>query len=387
MPAARDHGVPMPATEAAAAAVSLENKKQRYAARTKLLADSDAKLKGEMNARIAALPRPSLVMPTEAGTPVPQLPLPVFKDLSPALAAHERLSLNNMGVEHAKLSDDTYFVDVLKDSNGKLNPIHYLDHTPDGTYLLNNPTEGWKIKEVFKGNDSGFMAVLYESTFTGQPQYVLAFRGTDADPRFMGELKRDASTDGMQGIGLDTEAFQQVKKITDATKLLLGKTPFTAAGHSLGGAQASLSSLISGNKAYTFNSGGLHVNTIARAGISPTLAAERAQNIEAFYADNDPLSYYQDRAKLVKQGLKVVTDIPLRNVPGLPPLPNPLDPILLNPYSLPHAIGNRHLILSNSTGHPKGADIGGHSVGPMVKVIEGQKTADAATLTEYLAKP
>lgn len=403
MPRAREHGTPLQLMQAAAAQqpgieqrygepvptdiALLPTKRERYAARMQLLADAQSKLRARMDEQVAAIPRPSQTLPTETGTQEPLAPLPVREDLSPYLAAHERLSLNNMAVEHAKLSDDTYFVDQVSDSDGKLVTVHFEAHSPDGTFITAGQVEGWKIIQVNKDEESGFMAVLYKSTFTDPVQYVLAFRGTDADPDFMDELEKDTKTDGLQGVGLDTPAFKQVSKAIEATRNFLPKdTPFTLAGHSLGGAEASLAALLTGNDTYTFNSGGLHVNTIARAGIDADTFAANEPHIQAFFADNDPLNATQDHAAQIKAALKIVTDAPLRMIPGMPPI-NPLDPVLLDPRSLPGAIGVRRMLPSGSLDRIKSLDVKGHSVGPMIDVMEQQKTADSAALQKFVAKP
>ena len=90
---------------------------------------------------------------------------------------------------------------------------------------------------------------------------------------------------------------------------------------------------------------------------------------------------------LTKLAMKTVADAPLRLIPGLPPLPNPLDPTLDDPNTMPGAVGIRHLIPSGSLDFYKGADVGGHSVGPMLHVIEDQKTQDSAALLHYLGHP
>lgn len=396
-PAARAYAPPAPPTDPDERARSLENKRQRYAARMRLLGTAQGRLDQEFKRRIDALPPPShvalgdgphrpLAGLAEAARRVPLPKLPPQLDLTPFKAAADRLALNNLGVEMAKLSDDTYFNDLVANAQGKLVPIHFKTHNPDGTFVLSDPPEGWERDEVIKDDESGFMACLYHSTFTGPRQYVLAFRGTDADPNFKDELEKDAGTDALQGTGMYTKAFDLTERLTKKIKL---KYPgIILAGHSLGGAQASLGGLITGNPTYTFNSGGLHVNSMARAHISAAMRAQNEPQIQAFYADNDPLNYYQDHPKLTKGVLKVVTEIPLHlTPPGMPPLPNPLDPLLNDPHSLPQAVGVRHLILSGSTARFKGADAGGHSVQPIINVMEQQKTADTATLQRYLALP
>lgn len=223
-PAAREHGVPLP-TEAQQLAAAVDTKKQRFAARMQLLRASKAKFAREMQQHLQAQPtlpdaplpdatRTVLSGPAEAlrqaaGQAIPPLP----KDLVPAALAIDRLDRNNLAVEMAKLADDSYFNDTVADSDGNLNPVHFANHNPDGTYFLNDAPEGWLVKQVFKGDDSGFMALLYQSTFEDTPRNVLAFRGTDADPNFMDELKLDAETDGLQGTGEYTKAFEETAKL------------------------------------------------------------------------------------------------------------------------------------------------------------------------------
>ena len=377
---------------------SLPTKRERYAARMQLLGNAKAKVVSQVQAYEAGQPNrlgailadathvapsgPVAAALRNAGLPLPPTLPP---DVVPAALAIGRLELNNFAVEGGKLADDTYFNDALPQSDGLLHAVHFDTHTPDGTFLMSDSPEGWQVDEVFKDEDSGFMAVLYHSTYQDPPQYVLGFRGTDADPNFMDELKLDGETDALQATGQYTKAF-------DITEVLahdiLAKHPNVVfVGHSLGGAEASLAALATGRPAYTYNSAGLHVNSMARANVTPEMLAENESRIQAFYADNDPLSFYQDRAALTKLAVKTVVDAPLRLIPGLPPLPNPLDPTLSDPNTMPGAIGTRHLIPSGSLAFYKGADVGGHSVGPMLHVIEDQKTQDSAALLHYLGHP
>ncbi len=378
------------------------SKRQRYEVRMRLLADSQAKLDRETQRRLAAL-HPDTAAAADATRVAPggraagalraAGPVPRPEDLTPLQAANDRLARNNFAVEHAKLADDSYFNDLQKLPNGTYAAVRSPLKDAAGKVMLDaagkpipmDTPEGWIVKKIYKGEASGFMAVLYQSTYQTPPQNVLAFRGTDADPAAMAELIKDAKTDGKQGIGLYTDAFKQTKDIALRVQAddLKGQ-PFDICGHSLGGAEASLAALITGSNAYTFNSAGLHQFSMERAGIQPAQYAANVPKIQAYFADNDPLNWNQDNPGLVKGAAKL--GVKALTWP-MGPIASPVAPYIDSPLVMPQAIGTRQLLDSQTHDRLPGVDVAGHSIPPMVEAIERQKDADTARLRQFTDRP
>ncbi len=226
------------------------------------------------------------------------------------------------------------------------------------------------------------MAVVYRSNFERSGKPVVVFRGTDADPNFPEELKKDAFTDAMQGMGFYTDAYKQTENLARQLQKDLGSS-FDIAGHSLGGGEASLAGLLTGNDTYTFNAAGLHENSMLRARINPKELLAKEQKIQAFYSDQDPLSWNQDHGYVAKGLIKKL--LPPVTPMGVPPIPSPLDPLLDDPRTMPAAIGIRRK-LPDGGGHwsPAMVDGAGHAVPPMVAALEKQKDEDLATIHQLV---
>jgi RHS repeat-associated protein len=140
-------------------------------------------------------------------------------------------------------------------------------------------------KAVFSDAASGFSASLYRNSATGA--YVAAFRGTEAD---LG----DVAADLQQAYGLGSAQFDLATRLgAQLGTALDGNVSFT--GHSLGGGLASAAALVANLPAVTFNSAGLHENTLSRAGIDATAALAGADRLITSYSvRGEILNSFQD---------------------------------------------------------------------------------------------
>ncbi|GAB3634636.1 hypothetical protein GCM10027422_02260 [Hymenobacter arcticus] len=372
------HGEPAgAAATAAAAAPAALTKKQRYDARMKKIDAAHAQLADNATpaAGLHTLPADATRVAPSAGVQQQQ------QDRQRLQKATDRLTLNNAVVERAKLSDDSYNNEVLHRPDGSAYLVHHQKQ-PDGSYLPSAPPEGWQVDRVIQGQQSGFMAVVYKSDFERSGKPVVVFRGTDADPGFPEELKKDGATDAMQGLGFYTDAYKQTENLARSLQKSLGSS-FDIAGHSLGGGEASLVGLLTGNDTYTFNAAGLHENSMLRAGLDPKQLLAKEQKIQAFYSDQDPLNWNQDHSYVVKGIIKKL--LPPYTPMGMPPIPSPLDGLIDDPRTMPAAVGIRRK-LQDGGGHwsPAMVDGAGHAVPPMVAALEKQKDADLSTINQLV---
>ena len=115
------------------------------------------------------------------------------------------------------------------------------------------------LEETLKSQiarSDGLRVGLYK---TQNDEIVLAFAGTNL------KSARDWVTNIRQGIGLDTDEYSKAAILARQFKMVPGKKIIT--GHSKGGAIASLASAVTHEPSVTFNTAGLHTNTLEREGI------------------------------------------------------------------------------------------------------------------------
>ena len=318
---------------ATVAGLSELSKQQRYDARMSLMGNAQGKL---------------------AGTPD-----------ATAQAALNRLGLDNVAVERAKLSEHVY---------------HILEKPPvpepEGWHRL-TPAELAKkgiTPEMLLNDKSGFKASLYESSFERPPKLVIAYAGTENEVAGV-KNKIDWKADARQGLGLREAQYDRAMNLARNLAKKVNKRDFEITGHSLGGGLASAGSVVTGAKGYTFNSAGLHRNTVRRTpyGVGRDEMLEKGGLIAAYRSTSDPLNNTQNflskgpDARIAPRALGI--DYPLEPAPQW-----------------------RHSLAELNPLHPKKAfksviDRGmhGHGISPqMVDHIEHRKDQDTATLTNYL---
>ncbi|MBO4849590.1 MAG: hypothetical protein J5529_01675 [Prevotella sp.] len=160
---------------------------------------------------------------------------------------------------------------------------------------------GWRVshrnfKEDLGLRDAaGLKSMVYEKVVNGiVTEYVYATAGTDD--------WRDCLEDFLQPFGLSEQyhiAAENAKKISKE----LGNKELSYVGHSLGGGEAALNSLLTygqgkGRKAFTFNAAGVSDVTKILEGSLKTLF-QSENSIEAYILRTDPLNMIQNKNKLM----------------------------------------------------------------------------------------
>jgi type VI secretion system secreted protein VgrG len=184
-------------------------------------------------------------------------------------AAAERLARNNEAVELARLSDDAY--------------AQYGDPPK------NSPPVGWtrvsdaELKERgLDGLVKDSKAAIYKTPpdWPGGSKTVLAFRGTDG--------KEDILVDHDQAFGVGTAQYKAAAQLGSRVQKEYGSSVLVT-GHSLGGGKAQAAGVMGGLKGTTFNSAGLHPDSVG--GLEPA-----ADQFVQYRSQNDPLTGLQNSA-------------------------------------------------------------------------------------------
>ena len=258
------------------------------------------------------------------------------------VAAANRFARNNIAVEHARLTAQSYHP-------GK-------------------PPPGWKEIDLINEDDGtvpGLRIVIYQSEIDGS--YVAVFSGTDIWDR---SRWQEAVVDMLTG-NVQTEAGTSLQQL-DAilrTLALQDKYPgLTLAGDSLGGGLATAAAVLTGLPANVFNA----------AGVSPAYAI-----LSAVPGHDNVNSYRVDGEILALLGL------------GGPPIGNqyPLDPgdgghrpMINLPYFMSPllrlAIGAANMSLDGGAGWDRAMWL--HCPPAVEAAIEAQKRADEATIRAAL---
>jgi hypothetical protein len=236
-----------------------------------------------------------------------------------ANAAAQRLAINNVAVEKARLADHIY---------------HPTRAVPQG--WRNASRDAGVLKQYglaprnLQITNTNFRAQLYTSdpaVFGEDVKPTLVFKGTD-----MTSLD-DWSNNFLQGLNKDSAYYRRAVEI--GKKLGSTVSPVDIAGHSLGGGLCSAASVASGKDCWSFNAAGLRPETVARYGGTP-----QPSKVYAYHVDGEILTTVQH----------------------LMPLPEAIGA----PYPLP---GN-------------GMPLSRHAIEEVIAGIEKQKEEDMAILQE-----
>jgi hypothetical protein len=164
------------------------------------------------------------------------------------------------------------------------------------TNLSNDTTKlskelGFPLNEAdFRNDETGFRAALYRSESNGR--YILAFSGTN--PHSLADWQTNIDN----GRGDDTKQYAAAREL--AKTLAENGIPFDIAGHSKGGGMATEAGLVAGEqRVWTFNSAGLHGNSLQRTGASNF--ADVAGRTEAFHTEGDFLTMLQEESDPSRQ--------------------------------------------------------------------------------------
>lgn len=195
----------------------------------------------------------------------------------------------------------------------------YNDNSDDaaqiGDYTRVNTDDQAELDELFgpgtftpedfnTNTEDGFFASVYKNNDTGK--YFVAFRGSE--PKGMQFYHDWFIEDGGQAFGFQTPQIKKTmdlaKKMDDATN---GSVAFT--GHSLGGGNSAMASYYTGLPAYTFNTRGVHDQTIEY--LDENGAVGSTTNIINYSTSNDILNALQNN----REGL--LSTLAISRIPGL----------------------------------------------------------------------
>jgi hypothetical protein len=206
----------------------------------------------------------------------------------------------------SQMAKDSY-EDGYKDKDGNTTTIN-------GYTRINTDDQG-KLDELFgpgalkkedfnTNNDNGFYASLYYNETT--KDYFVAFRGSE--PKGMQFYHDWFIEDGGQAFGFATPQIEKTRslaeKMDNATN---GKVKFT--GHSLGGGNSAMASYYTGLSGYTFNTRGVHQNTLNY--LDEKGAVKSTSSIINYSTSNDILNGLQNN----REGL--LSTLAFSGIPGL----------------------------------------------------------------------
>lgn len=239
---------------------------------------------------------------------------------------HDRISLAEDGVKYIVIRDDFFYHDFQSkpEVRSALASIGVYSHadlphaalqrlsTEQLGRLLGTPDQGADpaiLAMLYTDLDAetypGFKAALYQDFAAKEDNtYLLAFAGTDDTAgEFFNGKGYDWAENVWQGLGWDSFQYQyamQLATAVDAARERVAGASFTTTGHSLGGGLASAASVVTGAPGITFNSAGLHTNTIRQFLQDPIEQDAALQQyaqaeglIRAFHVDLDFLTKAQ----------------------------------------------------------------------------------------------
>ncbi|MGV8959581.1 MAG: XVIPCD domain-containing protein [Stenotrophomonas sp.] len=186
--------------------------------------------------------------------------------------------------------------DLYADALGRREPQTTTpQHLPSGwSRIVEAELAGKNIdSDLLHNRKSGFDAGFYRGP---EGQVVLAFCGTDQG--------RDWPQNLGQGIGLQTKQYEDAIELGRQAKKAYGQE-LLLTGHSLGGGLASAAAVISNTPAVTYNSAGVHNNTLSREKVDPAAAKEYAADglIRSYNVKNELLTHLQEDSVPLKWAL------------------------------------------------------------------------------------
>ncbi len=185
-----------------------------------------------------------------------------------------------------------------------------------------------KAETILNPAGSEFRASVYKRKGEAgeREEYVVAYRGTQG--------KEDWKTSFKQGMGMKSDHYDRAVQLAAIMEVHApGQVRHT--GHSLGGGLASASSAMTGAPATTFNSAGLHTNSVG-GGYPETPAP-----VDAYYVPGEMLSMVQDNRGAALAATSAIVSIknPVAGFAfGAYTLKNELEDTPI----LPQAYGERH---------------------------------------------
>jgi|GEM_PF-1051979 len=274
------------------------------------------------------------------------------------IAASERLDLNNDNILRAEAAEYVYKVDEFNRGHTKT-----LPEPPVGLELQDPSTIPGLEDATFMSEESGFGSALFKSEINGET--MLTYRGTNNSVTG----RKDWPTNFAQTAGFETDQYTEAMDLAKDVQLALGDD-VTMVGHSLAGGLASSGVAVTGNKGYTFNSAGLHPNTIKG---KTNLSKEQINAlITSQYVSGEVLTGVQTYTNPVVGSLAAKYGAKKGGALGAAAATMAAEYLL----KIPSAAGTLHKLNSVEGGGPMGR----HSMVQMKAAIEAQKETDIATL-------
>ncbi|MCD0487364.1 DUF6443 domain-containing protein [Pedobacter sp. MC2016-14] len=162
-----------------------------------------------------------------------------------------------------------------------------------GGWAVSNRDVGLKASDYTNSN-TGIKSALYERTVDGKTEYVYATAGTE-----MVDIKdtKDVVANAAQVFGTSAQYDKSVDN-AKAIKTSLGSSELTYVGHSLGGGEASVNAIVTGDKAMTFNASGISIPTKMKYGGFMAGFNSFSDKVTAYQLKSDPLTILQDATLL-----------------------------------------------------------------------------------------
>lgn len=275
-------------------------------------------------------------------------------------AAAKRLAFNNDSIIRAEAAQYVYEVDEYNRGIRSSLPL-----PPIGLKVIDPKTVPGLENAVFTDNESGFGAALFESEINNER--MLTYRGTNNAVTG----KKDWMTNGTQALGKETAQYNQAMDLAKKIKKIY-KADFISVGHSLGGGLASAGVGVTGVKGYTYNSAGLHPNTVSRQGGMTN--ADAAKLIQTQAVEGEVLTMCQQKGNdaLIVGAMGAGTW-----------LAGPLGAAFgyvagKNLPQIPQALGEMQRLASIQGGNP----IDRHGMEQVIEGIEAAKQDDINTLNK-----
>ncbi|WP_339616360.1 PAAR-like domain-containing protein [uncultured Gilvimarinus sp.] len=274
------------------------------------------------------------------------------------IAASERLNLNNDNILRAEAAEYVYKVDEFDRGHTKALP------EPPVGLELQDPSKIPGLEDAtFMSEESGFGSALFKSEINGET--MLTYRGTNNS--VTGLL--DWGTNLGQSAGFETAQYNDAMELAKKTEQALGDS-FSIVGHSLGGGLASAGVAVTGTEGYTFNSAGLHPNTIEEK--SDLSEGQISSLITSQHVLGEVLTGVQTYTNPVISGLAAEFGAKEGGALGAAAATIAADQLL----KIPGALGDIQKLDSVEGGSP----LSRHGMDQVIDGIEAQKETDIATL-------
>ena len=217
-----------------------------------------------------------------------------------------------------------------------------LLHTPSGMHadVYRDERDGRTVLS-YRGTDNPRVDVVsrpFEGPSGLDPEMDMmnALRGSEQSLRVtgVGQSGRDWMTNFRQGLGYETQQHNDTVALAKQCDVAFGDK-LVLTGHSKGGGQAELASVVLSKPAMTFNPAGVHDETMRRFGIDPERGREMAQErITSVITKGEAVDFIQGREFM---GLK--TPVPLGQRVDIVPTDESLGKVsrhLMTPGVLPY---------------------------------------------------